>query len=299
MVYKKNTVQKMKIQITKKITSLLFMCLITAASIAQEKPAYVIYTAKGTKTDFGKMSKQLNNADIVLFGELHNNPIAHWLQLELSKTIAQNKSITLGAEMFESDNQSILNDYLADNINAKELNTKARLWPNYDTDYSPLVEFAKENKIPFIATNIPRVYANMVYKKDFTALDSLSKEEKSWIAPLPILFDPELPTYKNILKMMGGHGSELLVKAQAIKDATMAYFILRNYKPNHTFIHFNGAYHSDDFEGILWYLKQTYKDLNYKTISTVSQKDIQKLDLENLNKADFIICVAENMTTTY
>ena len=36
------------------------------------------------------------------------------------------------------------------------------------------------------------------------------------------------PTYKNILFMMGDHGSLDLVKAQAIKDATMAYFILRN-----------------------------------------------------------------------
>jgi uncharacterized iron-regulated protein len=283
----------------KKITLSLFIALCTLVSFAQDKPAYVIYTAKGTKTDFGKMLKQLNIADIILFGELHNNPIAHWLQLELTKAIATNKSITLGAEMLESDNQNVLNDYLIDKITLKEFKTLARLWPNYATDYGPLVDFAKENKLPFIATNIPRVYANLVYKKDFKALDTLSQTEKNWIAPLPIVFDPELPTYKNILQMMGGHGSELLVKAQAIKDATMAHFILQNYKPNNTFIHFNGAYHSDDYEGILWYLKQANKSLNYKTISTVSQKDIQNLDKEYLNKADFIICVDENMTTTY
>lgn len=283
----------------KKIVLILILVLTTAVSFSQDKPAYVIYTAKGTKVNFGKMLKELSNTDVILFGELHNNPIAHWLQLELSKAIAKDKSVILGAEMLESDNQNVLNNYLNNKITLKELKTQARLWPNYDTDYSPLVEFAKENKLPFIATNIPRVYANLVYKKDFKALDTLSQTEKNWIAPLPISFDPELPTYKNILKMMGGHGSELLVKAQAIKDATMAHFILQNYKSNNTFIHFNGAYHSDDYEGILWYLKQANKALNYKTISTVSQKDIQNLDKEYLNKADFIICVDENMTTTY
>ena len=283
----------------KKIVLILILVLTTAVSFSQEKPAYVIYTAKGTKVNFGKMLKELSTTDVILFGELHNNPIAHWLQLELSKAIAKDKSVILGAEMLESDNQNVLNNYLNNKITLKEFKTQARLWPNYDTDYSPLVEFAKENKLPFIATNIPRVYANLVYKKDFKALDTLSQTEKNWIAPLPISFDPELPTYKNILKMMGGHGSELLVKAQAIKDATMAHFILQNYKPNNTFIHFNGAYHSDDYEGILWYLKQANQALNYKTISTVSQKDIQNLDKEYLNKADFIICVDENMTTTY
>jgi len=283
----------------KKTFLLLILVLTSSVSFSQEKPAYVIYTAKGTKVNFGKMLKELSTTDVILFGELHNNPIAHWLQLELSKAIAKDKSIILGAEMLDSDNQNVLNNYLNNKITLKELKTQARLWPNYDTDYSPLVEFAKENKLPFIATNIPRVYANLVYKKDFKALDTLSQTEKNWIAPLPIVFDPELPTYKNILTMMGGHGSELLVKAQAIKDATMAHFILQNYKPNNTFIHFNGAYHSDDYEGILWYLKQANKALNYKTISTVSQKDIQNLDREYLNKADFIICVDENMTTTY
>ena len=283
----------------KKIVLILILVLTTAVSFSQEKPAYVIYTAKGTKVNFGKMLKELSTTDVILFGELHNNPIAHWLQLELSKAIAKDKSVILGAEMLESDNQNVLNNYLNNKITLKEFKTQARLWPNYDTDYSPLVEFAKENKLPFIATNIPRVYANLVYKKDFKALDTLSQIEKNWIAPLPISFDPELPTYKNILKMMGGHGSELLVKAQAIKDATMAHFILQNYKSNNTFIHFNGAYHSDDYEGILWYLKQANQALSYKTISTVSQKDIQNLDKEYLNKADFIICVDENMTTTY
>jgi hypothetical protein len=99
--------------------------------------------------------------------------------------------------------------------------------------------------------------------------------------------------------MMPGHSGTNLPKAQALKDATMAHFILENYKQGSLFLHFNGAYHSDNYEGVLWYLKQARPTLKYATISTVSQKDISKLLAENRGKADFIICVDEDMTTTY
>ena len=79
----------------------------------------------------------------------------------------------------------------------------------------------------------------------------------------------------------------------------MAHFILRNYKDGHAFLHFNGAYHSDFYEGILWYLKQENPNLNYMTISTVSRKDLKRLEPEHEGRADFIICVDEDMTKTF
>jgi hypothetical protein len=65
------------------------------------------------------------------------------------------------------------------------------------------------------------------------------------------------------------------------------------------FVHYNGAYHSDYYEGIGWYLKHYAPQLKVMTITTVSQKDLKKLDKEHLGKADFIICVDEDMTGTY
>lgn len=99
--------------------------------------------------------------------------------------------------------------------------------------------------------------------------------------------------------MGGGHGGENLPKAQAIKDATMAHFILQNHKAGQLFIHYNGAYHSDYKEGIIWHIRQTNSQLKIMTISTVNQEQLKKLNKENLGKADFIICVDENMTKTY
>lgn len=274
-----------------------FMVSITA--LGQHKKAYSIFTSEGTETHYSDLVEQVKNANILLFGEQHNSAIAHWLQYELTNDLIQSRKVKLGAEMFERDNQEALNMFLKGEINQKALDTLARLWPNYKTDYAPLVKLAKENNIEFIATNIPRRFANLVFRNGFEALDSITTDEKNWIAPLPIVFDSELPTYKNILTMMGEHGTPELVKAQAIKDATMAFSILENRVDEELFIHYNGAYHSDFYEGILWYLKLTESDLNYKTISTVTQKDISTLEEEHLGKADFIIVVNENVTTTY
>jgi uncharacterized iron-regulated protein len=201
--------------------------------------------------------------------------------------------------MFETDNQEPLDQYLLGEINAKGLDTLARLWKNYKTDYAPLVNFAKEQKLPFIATNIPRRYASKVSGGGFETLDTLSPKEKAWIAPLPPAYDPELPGYKNMLTMMGDHASPNFPKAQAVKDATMAHFILQHFKTGSVFLHFNGAYHSDNYEGILWYLKRQQPNLRYVTISTVMQADVSKLLEENKGRADFIICVDEDMTGTY
>ncbi|HEY8690643.1 MAG TPA: ChaN family lipoprotein [Chitinophagaceae bacterium] len=283
----------------KKTFLLVLCCWFLFTAFSQNKPAYVLYNAKGKKVSYEKMLKTLQQKDVVLFGEFHNNPISHWLQLEVTKDLKQKRDLVLGAEMFEQDNQPALDLYLQGKLSAKGLDSMARFWKNYPTDYAPLVNFAKENNIAFAATNVPRRYAAMVSRGGFQALDTISAKEKTWMAPLPITYNAELPGYKNMLAMMPGHGGENLPKAQAIKDATMAYFILQYYKPGSLFIHYNGAYHSENYEGIVWYLKDSRPEINIATITTVSQKDIHHLLAENKHKADFIICVDEDMTTTY
>ncbi|MEY3678983.1 MAG: hypothetical protein RI924_1124, partial [Bacteroidota bacterium] len=285
--------------VMKKYLFSLLGILLTFIASSQPKPAYVLYTASGKKADYGKMVEMLSRQDIVLIGEFHNNPISHWMELEITKDCQQKRDLVLGAEMFEQDNQQALYQYLAGQLTAKGLDTAARLWKNYTTDYSPLVNFAKDQKLSFVATNVPRKYASMVSKAGFEALNNLTDQEKSWLAPLPILYDPELPGYKNMMTMMAGHATANMPKAQALKDATMGYFILKNWSPGKLFIHYNGSYHSDNHDGIVWYLKQANPKLKIATVTTVSQKELKYLLAEHKNKADFIICVDEDMTTTY
>ncbi|WP_417355829.1 ChaN family lipoprotein [Flavobacterium sp.] len=279
---------------------LLALLLFALAVQAQDKQPYQLYTKDGKKTTYKKFLKKAGEAQVVLFGEYHDNSLVHWLQLEFTKDMSAQKYLVLGAEMFEADNQDELQQYLDGKIDQKALDTVARLWSNYKTDYKPIVDYAKDNNIPFIATNVPRRYASQVYKQGLESLELLSEEEKSWIAPLPIPYDGTLPGYKKMMEMMGGHGGgENMPKAQAIKDATMAHFITENIKDDYVFIHFNGTYHSDNFEGISWYLKQNDPSVKVITISSVSQKDVLKLEEENRGKADFILVVDEDMTKTH
>lgn len=282
-----------------KTTFLSILLLFTICFQAQDKKSYQLFDQNGKKVTYDKLLKSSLKTQVVLFGEYHNNSVAHWLQVELTKDVAAQIKVVLGAEMIEADNQTQLNQYLKGEIDQKKLDSTARLWPNYKTDYKPLVDFAKENKFDFIATNIPRRYASMVFKKGLEELQTLKDEEKSWIAPLPIEFDINLPGYQGMMNMQGGHAGDKMPKAQAIKDATMAYFINKNLKPNSVFIHYNGTYHSDNFEGINWYLKKYNPTIEIVTISCVEQKDISKLDKENYNKANFILVIDEDVTKTY
>lgn len=283
-----------------KILAFLLIVSLSFSSIGQDLSPYSIFNSDGKKVKAKKMLKSLLKSDVVFYGELHNNSIAHWLELKLLQELDQQTDVSIGAEMFESDNQKALNAYLSDKINQSQLDSMARLWPNYNTDYKPLVDYAKLNNLPFIATNIPRKYASKVYREGgFEALNNLDALEKNWIAPSPIAFDIELSQYKNMLTMMGDHGSVDMVKAQAIKDATMAHFIHLNLKENQLFYHLNGSYHSDFHQGILWYLKRLNPNLNLKTITTVEQEQLNSMHKDHLNKADFIIVVDSEMTKTY
>ena len=98
------------------------------------------------------MVKDLAKGDMVFFGEYHDNPISHWLQLEMSKSFFEIKGDKLffGAEMFENGNQLVLDEYLSGFYDEKKMNAEiTQLWNNYKTDYKPLVEFAKENGLRF------------------------------------------------------------------------------------------------------------------------------------------------------
>ena len=265
---------------------------------AQNKMPYKIFTPDAKESSYADMLKKIERADVVLFGEYHDNSLIHWLQLKTIQDASKARKLVLGAEMIEADNQSQLDRYLRNEIDQKALHTLARLWPNHKTDYKPLIDFARTNKLPFIATNVPRRYASMVYKGGFEKLEILAQDEKQWIAPLPILYDKNLPGYKNMFEEMGDHGGENLPKAQAIKDATMAHFIVKNSQQNSLFIHFNGSYHSDYYDGIFWYLKQHQPKLKVLTIATVTASEL-KLETAHHKKADFIIVVDQDVTKTY
>jgi uncharacterized iron-regulated protein len=341
----------------KKILLLALLFVFSYSVNSEELPAYKLYDKDGDEVDFSDLVDEALDHQIVFFGELHNNPICHWLQLELSKAVyGENKNLKLGFEMFESDDQLIINEYFNDLYSENRFKDEMKLWKNYSTDYKPLLDFAKDNKLELIATNTPRRYATLVAKQGFEALDSLTDEAKSYIAPLPIEVDLELPGYKKMGEMFGGShgsakpkmpakskkmristdsthsgmerdpkamrnsiaeppskpkmgkhpmkksGSDMMTKlkqAQALKDATMAHFTMENLDEDGIFIHFNGTYHSNNFEGIVWFIKQKMPDKKILTIASIEKDDTDELTDEEKKLADFILVIPKSMTKTY
>jgi uncharacterized iron-regulated protein len=287
-----------------RLSVLLLLISLTITSYGQDKPAYAVFTGEGKKSNYEEIIKEISKADVVFFGELHDNPIAHWLELEITKSLfgAKGKNLILAAEMFETDNQILIDEYFSNIIKEASFESEARLWNNYGTDYKPLLNYAKENGLKFVASNIPRRYASVVASGGFEALQKVSPEGLKLIAPLPVEYDPELKCYKDMLSMnVGpvGHASPNLPKAQAIKDATMANSILKFWQKGETVIHYNGSYHSDRHQGILWYLNNYNPDVKAITITTILQDNITVMNDESKGVADFVIVVSSTMTRTY
>ncbi len=288
----------------KKITLLILLFGFLQVTMAQ-KPAYKIFDSEGRNVTYDKMFTEITTSDVVFFGELHNNPIVHWLELCILKDAHAEvkRTVKAGYEMFEADDQIIIDEYLNKKIKHKHFKKEAKIWPNYDTDYRPMIEYAFKNNVEVIATNIPRRYASMVARGGFESLQELSDKAKNYIAPLPVDYDPNLPGYNKMLEMSKMHGmksNKNLPKAQAIKDATMGWFINENYEEGNLFIHYNGTYHSNNKEGIIWYLnKYSDMDLQIITIATSEQEILKNLNEKNKGIADFIIVIPDDMTKTH
>lgn len=273
--------------------------------IGQDAVPYQFYNHKGRTVKFQKMAKNLAKYDVVFIGEHHDNSINHWLELQLTKSLYQlrNGQLTLGAEMFERDNQSGLNDYLSGEISNENLKDSVRLWNNYKTDYKPLVDFAKDNKLKFIATNIPRRYASIVAKKGLDSLNYITESEKKFMMKQPIEVSMETPGYEGMVEMMAEHARSnpmQFVQAQAVKDATMAESIFKNLEKGKLFIHYNGDYHSKEYGGIVWYLRKLNPNLKIAVISVFESKD-ENLSLPDKEfiPTDYMLVYPKDMTKTY
>ncbi len=285
----------------KKLIPIIVLSLISTLLLAQTQ-AFKIYNKEGNEVRFESMVQIAGQHEVVFFGELHNNSIAHWLQLQMLKQLHQNtKSVVLAGEFFERDDQLNIEEWLAGKMTDKTFETESKLWNNYMLDYKPLMLYAKKNNIPFIGSNIPRKYASLVSRQGLAALDSLSAEAKKYIAHLPIEVDKTLPGYVGMKDMMHGSGMnvDFMVEAQAVKDATMAYSLFDHLDKGKQILHINGSYHSNNYEGILWYLKKHNPNTRMLTINTVEQENIHTLEEKTKGTADFIIVLPSDSPKSY
>lgn len=285
-----------------KWTIILFLIFIQLFFTQNAPEVYALFDKEGKSVDYDDMIKSLVESEFVLLGENHDDAVIHWLHYKMIKDMytMRDSNMTIGVEFFERDDQLVIDEYFSGFYSEKKFLKEAQFWSNYGTDYRPVLEFAKKNQIKYVATNIPRRYASIIYKKGLLFLDSLTENAKKMIAPIPFPVDTTIQSYKDIYGMMKSHGGTWeMVYAQMSKDATMAWFSLENFNPKKLFVHIQGAGHSDDYNGIAWYLRKYRPESNIKTVSISPQKNMDELKESELNKADYIIVVPEDFTKTY
>jgi uncharacterized iron-regulated protein len=296
-----------------KIISFLFLLIlmtVSAASAQISEANYRVYDAKGNASTLQQILNAAGKADAVFLGENHDDAVAHYLQTEIFKKSFENygkqKKLALSMEMFERDVQTILDEYLSDLITEKKFLDDSRPWNNYKTDYRPLVEFAKENKLAVIAANAPRRYVNMVSRNGRDSLEGLSKEAKKWLAPLPYEAASEeySQKFKALMGNMSGdnHNLSKILDSQTLWDATMAFsiseFLKRN--KNALVVNLNGSFHTEKHLGTAEQLKKFYPKAKVLVVTMRYEDEFTNFDKsKHSDLGDFVILTDAKVARSY
>ncbi|HTO14649.1 MAG TPA: ChaN family lipoprotein [Edaphocola sp.] len=275
----------------KNILKCLLLFIFFSNQLIAQTPEHlykIYHSASGLTLDWNSFVNHFKNTDIIIWGEEHNDSIGHLLERDLLESLNKlsTKPLALSMEMFETDVQGIMDEYLNNWISEKNFKKEARAWGNYK-DYEPLVNFAKNNRLNVICANAPARYVNMVTRNNYKILNELPKKTaKGYLPPLP-LDTLNGKYYKNFLKIMGGHimPNMNIYQAQNLWDASMANNILKASKKSRVF-HINGRFHSDEYLGTAErVIRKTNKSI--QTISCFPAKDYNETKYKTL--ADFVI----------
>lgn len=237
---------------------LLLAALLLAAvpAVRAQRPVQV-FTGTGAAASLDAIVEAAGEADVVFLGEQHDDSLGHTVQAELLRRLharhGATRYVTPSLEMFETDVQTILDEYLAGLITEQHFLRSARPWDNYARDYRPVVEYAKANGLPVVAANAPRRYVNRVSRLGPAGLDSLWRDVKAAFLP-PLPYPLPTPAYRAKWDaLMGGGGAHgpaaagpsNALMAQSLWDATMAYRIAGALArvPNTLVVHLVGSFH--------------------------------------------------------
>lgn len=313
-----------------------------AAMDTVEGVHYAVYRGDGSPSSFGELVAAALGVDAVLVGETHDDPIAHALQFELLEalhdSIAATGPVVLSLEMFESDVQYILDEYLGGQITEAQFKRSARPWTNYDTDYRPSVEFARENALPVLAANAPRRYVNRVTRMGPSSLADLSAAARAYLPPLP--YAPASEAYKaewdklmeESMRAMraaadsarraagdsaradstsaaapanGSHGAGssmgYALDSQSLWDASMAYSIARALtdRPGAIVLHYAGGFHVENGTGIPEHLARYRPGTRRLIVAIRPHESFKEFDAEEFGGiGDFVILTDASLPRT-
>lgn len=267
----------------------LLMILLAAASPCGQS---TILTSNGDTMVFTGLTRELLGYDVIFVGEQHDAECAHQAELGILKGLAGlDSNMVLALEMFERDVQDVLDAYLAGEIEEDSFLRVSRPWPNYETDYRPLVEFARQHSIPVVAANVPRRAAAAVARAGKFAPQVLGADSVYLPDTLYLDSDEYHQRFAATMQDMPHQGpmrnmnADALYKAQVLKDAVMAEAL----EPclDRRIVFFCGRFHSDFHLGIPYQLKNNHPELKLAVVSLLpASEELSQDDRETI--ADYL-----------
>ena len=278
--------------------------LLSIWSAANAMPALSITDMHSGKTvSRDALLDRLAQADVVFLGEQHTDPATHILELDVLKGLHKRAGarLTVGMEMWERDVQPALDAYLHGRTDEAAFLKTARPWFNYQPEYRPLIEYAKANNIPVLASNVPQPIASAVGRRGLAALADAPPGQAAALVQAP--HDGAWLRFKSVMESMGGaHGGAAMdeatiarfYEAQTVRDEIMAESITRRLDaaPGVLVLHINGQFHSDYGDGIprrvLWRRPLT----KIVIVSVVPVADVGKAaPMVDKELADYVVLV--------
>lgn len=256
---------------------------------------YQLKTPTGEAINVATLSQRLKDTEVVLVGEWHTHPAIHLFQAQLLQALyhQQGRKLALSMEQFDRAKQALVNDYLAGNSGELRFIQASQAWPNYQSDYRPLVEFAKTHQLNVIAANAPSFITRCLARNGISYLDKLSATERQWLAHR---LNTEDSPYKQKFTQAMVHGDastqDNFYLAQTAWDDTMAESIVRylDANPRAQVMHIAGAFHIEQGLGIASRIKALAPKLRIAIISpssatkTLSSSDDYQLLVQPLPK---------------
>ena len=268
------------------------------AQITIGEQHYRIYRGDGTAATMDELVKAVGAAEVTFIGEFHHDRVAHYLEEQLLRR-TWDARLALSLEMFERDVQRILDEYLAGLIVEKNLITDGRAWKNYPADYRPLVEFAKEKKMPVIAANAPKRYVDRVGRLGAGSLDQIEPEGRRFLPPLPYAKASAAYAAKfaSIMKEHMGSASSQesagrSLEAQNLWDASMAYSIAEfmTTHPGSRVLQVNGGFHTSERLGTVEHLLRYRPQTQVLVVAIFPDTGFPAFDADSMKgQGDFVV----------
>lgn len=210
---------------------------------------YQLYTPSGEHITLSKLPIELQQADVILIGEWHTHAGIHRFQTDMLKQLTSyDRSLALSMEQFTRDKQPVVDAYLRGEIGEQYLMKQANAWPNYESDYRPLVEFAKQKNLPVIAANAPKSIVRCIGRQGLDYINKLDDDQRMFIAQA---INTGSSPYKEKFMASMHHGkpeqTEKQFAAQVTWDETMAESIVSylDDNPGAQVVHVAGKFHTE------------------------------------------------------